>query len=108
VTSKHAGGAALGRERQQELARRVADHLARPLGGERGAAREVLQRQHLGDGEVVVARQADRAVRVGQLDAGVGVAAVAHEVPEAPELVDPLGLGGVDHRLEGVLVAVDV
>ena len=38
------------------------DHVARPARGERGAARELVQREHLDDREVVVAGQADRAV----------------------------------------------
>ena len=46
--------------------------------------------------------------RAGQRDAGVGVGAVADEVAEAPELLRAVGLGGLDHRLEGVPVAVDV
>ena len=39
-----------------------------PLGGERGAAREVLQREHVDDRQVVVAGEADRAVLHGQRD----------------------------------------
>ena len=42
----------------------------------------------LDDGEVVVAGQADRAVGLGQRDAGVGLRAVADEVAEAPQLLD--------------------
>ena len=63
------------------------DRLLRPLGGERRAAREVLERQDVDDGEVVVAGQAHRAVRLGQRDAGVRVGAVADEVAQAPQLL---------------------
>ena len=64
--------------------------------------------EHLDDGEVVVAGEADRAVGLGQRDAGVGLGAVADEVAEAPQLLDLRLLRGGDHRLEGVPVAVDV
>ena len=56
---------------EQELARRGRDHLLRPLGGERRAARELLEREHVHHREVVVAGQADRAVGLGQRHAGV-------------------------------------
>ena len=62
------------------------DHLARPLGREHRAARELIERDLAGDGEVVVARQADGGVLAGELDAGVRVGAVADEVAEAPQL----------------------
>ena len=78
------------------------------LGGERGAAREVLEREHVDDREVVVAGEADRAVRAGQRDAGVRLGAVADEVAEAPQLVRAVGLRCRDHGLEGLPVAVDV
>ena len=81
-------GLARRREPEQELARLGPDHVPRPLGGERRAAREVLQRQHVDDGEVVVAGEADRAVGLGQRDARVGLGAVADEVAEAPQLLD--------------------
>ena len=50
----------------------------------------------------------DRAVLVGERDAGVRLGAVAHEVAEAPHLLGARVLGSGDHRLEGVAVAVDV
>ena len=97
-----------GSQREQELARVVGDHLLRPARGERRAAREVVQREHVDDREVVVAGQADRAVGLGQRDARVGLRAVADEVAEAPQLLRAGLLGSRDHRLEGVAVAVDV
>ena len=62
------------------------DHLLGPLRGDARAAREILERQLAGHREVVVAREADRRVLARQLDAGVGLGAVADEVAEAPEL----------------------
>ena len=52
-----------GLQAEQELAGLVGDHLLRPARRERRAAREVLEREHLDDREVVVAGQADRRVR---------------------------------------------
>src|SRR6185503_3629017 len=75
---------------------------------ERGAAGELLQREHVDDGQVVVACHADGAVAAGELDGGVGFPAVADEVAEAPELLGALALGGVDHGLERVAVPVYV
>ena len=46
--------------------------------------------------------------RSAERDAGVGLAAVADEVAEAPQLLGAVALGGVDHGLEGVAIAVDV
>ena len=68
-----------------EVVRR--DDLPRPAGGERRAARELLERQLAGHREVVVAGEADAQCSRGQRDAGVGVGAVADEVAEAPDLV---------------------
>ena len=60
------------------------------------------------DAHVVVAGQADRRVAARQLDAGVGLGAVADEIAEAPHLLGAGELGVGEHRLEGVPVAVDV
>src|SRR4051812_38395645 len=90
---------------EQELARAVTDRLLRPLGGDPRAAAEVLERQRPDHAEVVVAREADRAVPSGELDARVGLGAVAHEVPKAPDLVDGARLGVGEDGLEGGPVA---
>ena len=58
-----------------------------PLRGERRAARELGQREVAAHGQVVVADQAQVAVLAGELDAGVGVGAVADEVAQAPDRV---------------------
>ena len=84
------------------------DDLARPVRRERGAAREVVEREHVDDREVVVAGEADRAVGGGQRHARVRLGAVPDQVAEAPELVRAVGLRRRDHRLKGLLVAVDV
>ena len=52
--------------------------------------------------------QADRGVPPGQLDARVGLGAVADEVAQAPHLLALGGLDRVQHRLEGMPVAMDV
>ena len=56
----------------------------------------------------MVAGQADGSVAPGQLDAGVGLGAVADQVAEAPHLLALGSLDRVQHRLEGMPVAVDV
>ena len=60
------------------------------------------------DAQVVVAGQADRGVAAGQVDARVGLGAVADEVAQAPHLLAFGGLDRVQHGLEGVAVAVDI
>ena len=95
-------------QRGEELHVRVADRLARPARRDRGAGRELLEADRAGHAHVVVAGEADRRVAARQLDAGVGLGAVADEVAEAPHLVGAGGLGVGEHRLEGVAVAVDV
>ena len=85
------------------------DRLLGPGRGQRGAAGELLQRQGSADPEIVVAGQADRRVLAGEVDAGVGIGAVADQVAEAPQLLAVrVALIGLEHRLEGVAVAVDV
>ncbi len=56
----------------------------------------------------MVARQTDVAVRRGQRDAGVRVAAVADEVAEAPELLGARLLGRGNQRLASYLLETDV
>ena len=56
----------------------------------------------------MVAGQAHRGVLARELHAGVGVGAVADEVAEAPQLGGVARGDRVEHRLEGVPVAVDV
>jgi hypothetical protein len=99
---------ARGGEPEEEIPRLRPDHVLRPLGGQRRAAREVLQREHVHDREIVVAREADGAVGLRERHAGIGVRPVAHEVAEAPQLLDLRLLGGGDDGLEGVAVAMDV
>jgi hypothetical protein len=99
---------ALRRQGEQKLARLRPDHVLGPLRRERRAAREVLERERVDDREIVVAGEDDRAVRLGQRDARIGVGAVADEVAEAPQLLDLRVLRGGDHGLEGVLVPMYV
>jgi STE24 endopeptidase len=56
----------------------------------------------------VVAREADRHALARDLDAGVGLGAVADQVAQAPDLLGARAAGVVQHRLEGVTVTVDV
>ena len=97
-----------GLELVQVLAGLGRDHALGPSRRERGAARELLERERAADAEVVVAGEADRRISPGQLDARVGLGAVADEVAEAPHLLAVRGLDRVEHRLEGMPVAVDV
>ena len=92
----------------QVVARLRADRLLGPLRRERGAARELLERELAANPEVVVAGEADRRVPPRQLDAGVGLGAVADEVAEAPQLLGVRRRDRLEHRLERVAVAVDV
>ena len=64
-----------------------ADRALGPPRGERGAARELLERERSADAEVVVAGEADRRVPPGQLDARVRLGAVADEIAQAPHLL---------------------
>ena len=84
------------------------DDALRPVRGERGAARELLERQIARHGEVVVAGEEDRAALAGERDARVGIGPVAHEIAQAPDRVDALLGGRGEHGLEGVAVSVDV
>jgi hypothetical protein len=86
----------------------VGDDLLRPAGGQGGPARELVERQLAGHGQVVVAGQAHGGVPAGQRAAVVGVGAVAHDVAQAPQLARAGVPDVVQHRLEGVPVAVDV
>ena len=99
---------ALGEQLAEEVEALLGDHLLSPVGRERRPARELGQRDVAADGEVVVADEAEVAVRARELDARVGLRAVADEVAEAPQLVDVLGRHVGQHGLEGVAVAVDV
>ena len=86
----------------------VGEHLLRPARGERGAVGELVQRDRAGDGQVVVAGEADGGVLAHQRAAVVGVGAVADDVAQAPQLAGAGGRDVGEHRLEGVPVAVDV
>ncbi len=83
-------------------------HFPRPAHREARAAGEVLQGQLPEHREVVVAGEAHRDVRAGELHAGVRLSAVADEVAEAPHLGGVARGDVLEHRLEGVAVAVDV
>src|SRR4051812_46696002 len=98
----------LGRQRAQRLEVALADRLARPArrGGRTGG--ELLERERAGDGQVVVAGEHDVAAAERELDAQIRLRAVADEIAQAPDLVDPGGVDGVEGRLEGLAVAVDV
>ncbi len=92
----------------QEGERLGGDRVTRPMGGDRGTAGELLQRDRAGDAEIVVAGQADRTMLLRQRHAGVRIGAVADEVAEAPQLL-AVGLGDrIEHGLERVAVAVNV
>ena len=67
-----------------------------------------MERERAGDGEVVVAGQANRGVPPGELAAGIGLGSVADEVAEAPDLLRIRSGDVGEHRLESVAVAVDV
>jgi len=56
----------------------------------------------------VVPDQAHRARLAGELDARVGVGAVADQVAEAPDLLEPGALDVVEDRAERGQVGVDV
>ena len=99
--SSGATGSTASRSAAIVLALRADESTNIPGGG--GAGGEVGERQVPGDGEIVVAGQADRGVVAGQLDAAVRVGAVADQVAQAPHLVDRRAAGGsprgsVPHR----------
>ena len=56
--------------------------------GRRRGLRKRLDVESAEHRQVVVARQAQRAALADQLGAGVGLGAVADDVPEAPDLLD--------------------
>ena len=95
-------------ERFQVGTRLRRDRLLRPPGGERCAARELLQREAADDAEIVVSGEADGGVLAGEGHAGVRFGAVADEIAEAPHLLALRGVDLVEHGFEGVTVAVDV
>ena len=74
----------------------------------RGVGREVLDVQLPGDHEIVVAGEAHLAGALGQLHALVGLGAVAHQVAEAPGLVDGGAADVVEHGPEGRQIGVNV
>src|SRR3954454_25343674 len=98
----------LGRQRAQRLEVALADRLARPARRGGRTWGELLERERAGDGQVVVAGEQHVAAAERELDAQIRLRAVADEVAEAPDLVDPGGVDGVEDRLEGLAVAVDV
>src|SRR4051794_15098467 len=86
----------------------LADVVAGPEGGHGRAAGEVGDVDAAGDDQIVVARQADRAVLAGELDAFLRLGAVADEVAQAPDLLHALALGVLEDGLEGRKVPVDI
>jgi len=95
-------------ELAQVVERLRLEHVDRPARARRGVRRERRQVDLPERGEVVVAEQTEVGVRARLGDAAVRLRAVADDVSEAPELVDALGAHVVEHRLEGVPVAVNV
>jgi len=91
-----------GSERAAALSSRVDSELQRNL---QDGFNRLVDRINA---EVVVAGQADRAVALGELDAGVRLGAVADQVAEAPDLVHARLVGRGQHGAEGRAVAVDV
>ena len=84
------------------------DHLLGPLRREAGPAGELIERYLADDGQVVVTGEAYRGVLAGELHADVGVGSVADEVAQAPQLGRVAGGDRIEHRLEGLAVAVDI
>src|SRR5262249_10890530 len=70
--------------------------------------RELIQRDLARYREVVVARQAHGRMLARELDARVGVATVADQVAQAPQLRGVAGCNCLERRLEGLAVGVDV
>ncbi len=95
-------------ELEQEVEGLLGDHLLGPARGELGAARELLEREVPAHGEVVVAAQALLGGGDRELDAGVGIGAVADEVAQAPDPAHVVAGHVLEHGLERVPVAVDV
>src|SRR5919109_2926032 len=95
-------------EAAQKAQRLLGDRLARPAGRRGGARGEVAQGNVPGHDQVVISGEADVAALAGQGYSGVGLRAVAHEVAEAPELVDRRLVDPPQDRFEGWPVAVHV
>src|SRR5262249_34699635 len=77
-------------ERAQERERLRLDHLARPARGGGGVAVELVDGERAGDGEVVVAGEAERGALGDDRAAAIRARPVAHRVAETPDLVDAL------------------
>ena len=86
----------------------VRHHLARPTDGSAGSTGEVGQGSLTGDCEIVVSGEADHGLIARELDAGVGLCAVADEVAETPDLIDGAARDVSEHGLERVPVCVNV
>ena len=108
VEERDAFARALGREVREQLELGGRQHAARPACGHAGIGGELRDVEHAGDDEVVVAAQADGGALAHERQALARLAAVADDVAEAPELVDALLAGVLEHGLERRQVAVDV
>ena len=82
--------------------------LLRPTRGERRPPGELVEIDSPAHAQVVVAGQADRRVGGDQGHTRVGVGAVADQIAQAPDLLALARGDLLEHRLERVLVAVDV
>ena len=97
-----------GPEALEKGARVLRQHLRRPEGRGGRFVVEVADRELTEDDEVVVADEAAIGSALHRVAALVGQGAVPNRVPEAPDGVHVLGIDLREHRLEGVIVSVDV
>lgn len=95
-------------EAGEETGGLLAHLLAGPLDGRLGRLREGGDVDLVQHREVVVADQADVAAFADKCRAGVGIGAVADQVAEAPNLVDPGLLDRRENALEGGKIGVDI
>lgn len=86
----------------------LGDHCACPTSGGCSVVAELRQIQLARDAEIVIAGEHDRRTLADALTAFVRARAIAHNVPEAPDLVRLLGEDVVEHRVECVKIGVDV
>ena len=108
VEQRDAGPLALRRERGEELELVRREHGARPASGDARVGGELVDVEHAGDDEIVVAAQADRGALAHERQALARLGAVAHDVAQAPQLVDSASPGVLEHGLQRRQVAVDV
>ena len=109
VEADRVAGSSSGSRLAQEVEGLLADVLAGPRRGDRRVAGEVGDvdaRPSTTRSWLPARHRSQRSSR--QLDALVGLGAVAHQVAEAPDRVHALALGVLQHGLEGRQVAVHV